>query len=105
MRHIRRVWRGWQIILFIDRGSLHTAYARRVLAHQIGIEIRWLPVAHTGMQCAGRPAATYKAQGVANRPVMPIDASADERCQYLSDLSPQQRLQKAGIFFKTFWLN
>lgn len=45
LRQIRRVWRGWQIVLFIDRGSPHTAATSRRMAANMGIELRWLPVA------------------------------------------------------------
>lgn len=42
---MRSHWRGWHIVLFIDRGSPHTAQASGELAASLGIQIRWLPVA------------------------------------------------------------
>jgi transposase len=45
LRHIRRVWRGWRIVLFLDRGSPHTAIKSRALAKALGIALRFLPTA------------------------------------------------------------
>jgi DDE superfamily endonuclease len=44
-RQGRQAWRGWHLVLLIDRGSPHTAKASRVLATAVGIEVRWLPTA------------------------------------------------------------
>jgi hypothetical protein len=32
LRHGRSVWRGWRVVLFVDRGRPHTAKASRRLA-------------------------------------------------------------------------
>ena len=42
---IRKAWRGWNIVLFLDRGSPHTAGNSRELSKELGIELRWLPTA------------------------------------------------------------
>jgi hypothetical protein len=36
---------GWRFVLFLDRGSPHTARASRRLARGLGIELRLLPTA------------------------------------------------------------
>src|SRR5205823_11330930 len=36
---------GWNIVLFLDRGSPHTAKASRALAADLGVELRFLPTA------------------------------------------------------------
>jgi hypothetical protein len=36
---IRSHWRGWNIVLFEDRGSPHTAEASLELAFSLGIEL------------------------------------------------------------------
>jgi hypothetical protein len=41
---------------------------------------------------------------LSNRPTCSIDTSADVACQYLLDLSPQQRLKKVGVLSGNFWL-
>ena len=40
---IRRHWRGWNLVLFEDRGSPHTAAARLRQAKTLHIEVRNLP--------------------------------------------------------------
>jgi hypothetical protein len=42
---IRSQWRGWNIELFADRGSPHTAADRLALAATVPIDIRLLPTA------------------------------------------------------------
>lgn len=101
---IRSVWRGWQIVLFIDHGSPHTAEDSRDLARQLGIEIRWLPVATPELNAMEGLWEDGKDQILANRTTSTIDESADAFCQYLLDLSPKQRLQKAGVLSGNFWL-
>jgi hypothetical protein len=43
LRMIRRHWRGWNLVLFEDRGSPHTAAASRRQAKALHIEVRFLP--------------------------------------------------------------
>lgn len=43
LRMIRARWRGWQLILFEDRGTPHTAEESREYAAWLGIEVRLLP--------------------------------------------------------------
>jgi DDE superfamily endonuclease len=45
LRHLKAPWRGWHIVLFLDRGSPHTAKRSRRSAKELGIELRWLPTA------------------------------------------------------------
>jgi hypothetical protein len=42
---IRGHWRGWQIVLFEDRGSPHTAKDSQAYAASVGIQLRFLPCA------------------------------------------------------------
>src|SRR5262245_10995154 len=41
LRHLRSLWRGWNLVLFLDRGSPHTARASRALAKKLGVELRF----------------------------------------------------------------
>ena len=45
LRMIRSHWRGWQIVLFEDRGSPHTADDSLEVASDLAIELRFLPIA------------------------------------------------------------
>ncbi len=45
VRMIRSLWRGWNLVLFLDRSSAHTAEASVLLAEELRIALRWFPVA------------------------------------------------------------
>ncbi|MGH2500838.1 MAG: transposase [Candidatus Limnocylindria bacterium] len=101
---IRCHWRGWHIVLFEDRGSPHTAADSRALAADLDIQVRWLPTATpelNAMDCLWRQA---KAQILASRPTRSIDHSVDTLCRYILDLTPRERLRKAGVLSGNFWL-
>ena len=38
LRQVRRHWRGWRIVLFLDRGSPHKAKRSQALARSLAIE-------------------------------------------------------------------
>jgi hypothetical protein len=101
---IRSPWRGWHIVLFEDRGTPHTAEESRALATQRHMERRFLPVATPAfhaMDPLGRP---RKAWGISNRPTQSSDLTANAACQYLLELSPRERLKKAGVLSGKCWL-
>lgn len=104
LHQIRETWRGWHIVLFIDRGSPHTAQASRDLAWALAIEVRFLPVATSELNALENLWREGKGQILANETTVTIDDSADTFCQYLINLTPQQRLKKAGVLSGNFWL-
>jgi transposase len=104
LRMIRSHWRGWQIVLFEDRGTPHTAEESRDLAADLGIEIRLLPRATPELNAMDHLWRFVKGQALANRPTLSIDKSADAACQYILEMSRRERLQKAGILSGNFWL-
>ena len=104
LQMIRGHWRGWQIVLFEDRGTPHTAGASRALAKQLGIQLRFLPVATPELNAMDHLWRHMKREVLANRPSRSIDTSTQLACQYLLDLRPKQRLKKAGVLSGDFWL-
>jgi transposase len=104
LKQIRRVWRGWNIILFQDKGSPHTACESKALATKLGIEIRWLPTATSELNACEALWCNMKGSGVANRAVKTIDESAQAACDFILDKSPLERLQMAGVLSGNFWL-
>jgi len=101
---IRRHWRGWQIVLFEDRGTPHTAEDSREMAKELNIEIRLLPRATPELNAMDHLWRHVKRWGLGDRPTRSIDESADQACRYILDLKPGERLQKAGVFSEDFWL-
>jgi len=100
----RRHWRAWNIVLFEDRGSPHTAEESRELAKELKIEIRLLPRATPELNAMDHLWRFVKGQALANRPTISIDKLADAACQYIMEMNPRERLQKAGILSGNFWL-
>jgi len=104
LRMIRAHWRGWHIVVFEDRGSPHTAEASQELAADLGMELRFLPRATPELNAMDHLWRYVKGCALANRETRSIDESADQACRYILDLSPRERLQKAGVLSGNFWL-
>jgi transposase len=103
LRQIRRRWRGWRIVLFLDRGSPHTAGASRQLAHSLGIALRWLPTACPELNPVDHLWRHVKAF-VANEACPKVAETVERAASYVLKLTPQERLCKAGILSPNFWL-
>lgn len=104
LRMIRTHWHSWNIVLFEDRGSLHTAEESQKLAVSLGIEIRFLPRATSELNAMDHLWRAAKGRGVVNRKTVSIDDSADKACQHILKMSRPERLQKVGILSGNFWL-
>lgn len=101
---IRAHWRGWQIGLFEDRGTPHTAEDSQEQAKGLGIQIRWLPRATPELNAMDHLWRHVKGRALADRPTQSIDESAAAACRYLFEMPRRERLQKAGVFSGHFWL-
>ncbi len=101
---IRAHWRGWNIVLFEDRGSPHTAEDTGDLVKELRIEVRLLPVATPELNAMDHLWRNVKGRALANRATQSIDVSADRACQHVLGMSPRQRLQTAGVLSGDFWL-
>lgn len=101
---MRAQWRGWNLVLFLDRATVHTAEASQALAAELHIELRWLPTACPElnvMDCLWRHGKDHI---VANEPTPILDHTVSMVVSYLDSLSDHERLTKAGVFAEHFWL-
>ena len=101
---IRSHWRGWNIVLFEERGSPHIATESLRGARELHIELRFLPKATPELNAMAHLWRYVKGRGLANRATRSIDDSADSACRYLLDMSWPERLRKAGVLSGNFWL-
>ena len=101
---IRARWRGWNIVLFEDRASQHTAPDSRAWAAGLGIEVRLLPKATPELNAMDHLWRLTKRETVGSRATETVAKSALDACQYIIDLSPRDRLRQAGILSGDFWL-
>jgi hypothetical protein len=75
---IRSLWRGWKIILFLDRASSHTAEESLWLADDLGITLRWLPVACPKLNPMDHLWRHIKGDIVANIPHKSLDEAVTQ---------------------------
>jgi len=104
LRFIRRRWRGWHIVLFLDKISAQRAKASRTLARELNIELRWLPTACPELNPVDHLWRHLKQDILANEPTPNLDITLKRAWSYLNDLTPRERLQKAGVLSGNFWL-
>jgi DDE superfamily endonuclease len=88
LRHLRSQWRGWNIVLFLDRGSPHTAKRSRKLARELGIELRWLPVACPELNPVESIWRHLKGTALANRPTLWMEELMQRASGYIQSFSP-----------------
>jgi hypothetical protein len=101
---VRSHWRGWNIVLFEDRASQHTAPESRGWADDLGIEVRLLPKATPELNAMDHLWRHTKREALGDRQTVTIDGSALDACRYILDLRPRERLRKAGVLSGDFWL-
>jgi hypothetical protein len=104
LRQVSALWRGWHIVLFVDKNSAHTAGSSREVAQELGIELRWLPTATPElnvMDCLWRH---VRDDVLANEPTPQLDATVQRALQHLDALPGEDRLRHAGVLSTEFWL-
>jgi transposase len=104
LRHIRSTWRGWRIVLFVDRGSPHTARRSRALAAELGIELRFLPTACPELNPLEGLWREIKGRILANEPTPDLAASLERAIDHLMAMTGPQRLKAAAVLSENFWL-
>lgn len=105
LRQVRAQWRGWRIVLFLDKHSGHTAALSRALAGQLGIELRWLPTATPELNVIDCLWRHVRDDVLANEPLPRLRDTVARAVAYLQELSPQERLRHAGVLSPRFWLH
>jgi hypothetical protein len=101
---VRSHWRGWNIVLFEDRAGQHTSPDSLEWAEESRIEVRLLPKATPELNAMDHLWRHTKREALGDRETETVDRSALAACQYIIDLSPRDRLRKAGVLSGNFWL-
>lgn len=104
LRSVRWCWRGWNIVLFLDRGSPHTAKKSRALAAELGVELRFLPTACPELNPVEGLWRHVKGRVLANEPTPNLNESLDRVYDELFLMTPTERLTMAGVRSGNFWL-
>lgn len=104
LRQIRRRWRGWHIVLFLDRGLPHRAHRSRALAQALGIALRWLLVACPELNPVEHLWRHLKRDVLGNCGLQPVTLAMERALAYLRQLSPAECRRKAGLLAPGCWL-
>ncbi len=104
LRNVRAVWRWWNIVLFLDRGSPYTATRSRDLAAELGIELRFLPTACPELNPLEGLWRHLKGRVMANEPTPDLAAGVERASDELLRMSNHDRLRLAGVLSGNFWL-
>lgn len=104
LRLIRAHWRGWHIVLFLDKLPAQWAKGSRRLAQALGMQLRWLPPACPELNVVDHLWRHLKQDVLPNEATPNLDATLRVAWDYLASLSPQKRLRKAGVLSENFWL-
>jgi hypothetical protein len=101
---IRSHWRGWNIVIFEDRATPHTAEDSLDWDLSLGIEIRLLPKATPELNAMDQLWRRVKGQMLGDKFISSVEQTSLDLCDYIYNLTRQERLKKAGILSKDFWL-
>jgi transposase len=101
---IRAHGRGWQIVLFADRGSPHTAAESLEVAATLNLAVRFLPRATPELNAMAQLWRHVKGRSLADRTVHSIETTALTGCQDIFAMPVRERLRKAGVLSGNFWL-
>ncbi len=101
---VRSTWRGWRVVLFLDRGGPHVAKRTRALARGLGIELRFLPAACPELNPVEGLWRYLKGRVLANEPTPDVEASVHRAFEDLRAMGGEERLQLAGVLSGNFWL-
>lgn len=104
LRRIRAHWRGWHIVLFLDRHPAQRAKRSRQLAKRLDIQLRWLPTACPELNVVDHLWRHVTQEVLANEPTPCLEQTVQRAEHHLASLSPKERLNKAGVFSNSFWL-
>jgi transposase len=74
------------------------------LAKELGIELRWLPVACPELNPVEGLGPHLKGTSLANWPTLWMEELMERACRYIQCLSPVERLRKARVLSGNFWL-
>jgi hypothetical protein len=97
-------YRAWPVALLVDENSIHTAQGSQALAQALGIELLWLPKRSPHLNPMDHLWRHGKAAVCANYQHASMDEQADRFIEYFQNLSAAERLRKAGVLSKRFWL-
>jgi hypothetical protein len=104
LRHVHSRYRGWPVAMLLDEDASHTAKGSVGLAEELGIEFLWLPKRAPELNPIEGLWGEGKDVVCSGHQYDTIDEQAERFVAYLTGLSKDETLEKAGIHSQEFWL-
>lgn len=104
LRQVRRRYGKKPVLMLLDGFSGHRAKATQLLAGKLNITLLELPRQCPELNAVDQLWRHVKAHVSSNQQYLTIDQHAEAVVRYVKELTRKQRLQKAGVFSKKFWL-
>lgn len=104
LTQLRAVFKRWDLLLLLDRGSSHTAKATLARAAALRITLAWLPTACPELNPIEALWRDGKQRVSANRVYATVDEQADRFTHHLCTLSNTEALRLAGLRSGNYWL-
>ena len=98
-------YRNRPVALLLDENPAHKAPESQSLAEDLDIQLLWLPKRSPHLNPVDRLWGKGKNEVCANLQQSPIEVQVDQFIEYYQQLSPRERLRKAGMFSPKFWLH
>ena len=105
LRAVRGRYKALPVYMLLDGFSAHRAKATIRLATQLNITLIELPKQCPELNAVDQLFRHVKQDVSANRQYSSINDHAKAALQYVKELTPKQRLIKAGAKASNFWLN
>jgi transposase len=101
---LRGVYKRWDILLLLDRGSSHIAKATEALAAALRIRLAWLPTACPELNPVEALWRDGKQKVSANRAYADVDEQATRFIDHVCGHSDRTALRLAGLTSGNYWL-
>lgn len=92
------------MVWLLDSDSSHTAAGSQRLGKKFNMEFLWLPKRSPELNPLDHLRGHGKDEICGNRQYETIDGQVKKFITYLTSLSPQEVLRKAGVLSEDFWL-
>lgn len=104
LAEVRKAYGHRPVYMLLDGASLHKAKAAKAKATQLNVTLIELPRQCPELNCMDQLWRSVKADVSSNRQYKSIDEHAKAAQKYISNLTNEDALRKAGVLAKNFWL-
>ena len=101
---LRGVYKRWDLLLLLDRGSSHLAKATAALAAALRIRFAWLPTACPELNPVEALWRDGKQKVCANRAYADVDEQATRFMDHVCGHTDRTALRLAGLTSGNYWL-